>query len=158
MWARVSINQDSVAGLLFVVAGVAGLWFGRNYNVGTAMRMGPGYFPHLLSWLLIIFGVGIGLKGALRGGLALGSWSLRPLVFVLLSFIVFGYLIERFGLIPAAIGGVLVGALGGAEFRWREQIVLSVSLALASWALFVYGLGLPMQPWTDRLLSLLWLG
>jgi hypothetical protein len=147
MMPRLSINQDSIAGLLFVLAGAAGLWIGRKYPVGTAMRMGPGYFPLVLCWLLIIFGLGIGLKGVLAGGEGLTRWSLRPLVFVLLSFVAFGTFIERFGLPVAAASAVLIGAMGGREFRWGEQILLSVGLAVASSALFIYALGLPMQLW-----------
>ena len=147
MQIRLPVNQDSIAGLLFVAFGVAGLWFGRNYSVGTAVRMGPGYFPHLLSWMLVVFGLGIAFKGALRGGAQIGRLSSRPVIFVLLSFIAFGLLIDRAGLPAAAIASVLIGALGGSEFRWKEQLILSISLAIASSALFIYALGLPMQLW-----------
>ncbi len=147
MQARLPVNQDSIAGLLFVAFGAAALWFGRNYSVGTAVRMGPGYFPHLLSWLLVLFGLGIALKGALRGGAPIGQLSLRPVFFVLLSFIAFGLLIDRAGLPAAAIACVFIGAIGGSEFRWKEQLILSICLAIASSALFIYALGLPMQLW-----------
>jgi hypothetical protein len=144
---KISINQDSLAGLLFVVFGVAGLVFGQGYRVGTAMQMGPGYLPHLLSWLLIVFGIATCVRGVVMKGEKLTAWSFRPLIFVLLSFLAFAALIERTGLPAAALACVLVGALGGTDFRWREQVILSIGMAIASSALFIYGLSLPMHLW-----------
>jgi putative tricarboxylic transport membrane protein len=144
---RARLNQDSVAGLMFIVAGAAGLWFGRGYSLGTSTTMGPGTFPLLLSALLIAFGVINVLRGALIGGARLTGWHLRPVVMVTLAFLVFAALIDRAGLTLATILAVLTGALGGAEFKLREQIVLAVALAAAAVALFIYGLGLPMKAW-----------
>jgi hypothetical protein len=65
---RVRNQQDFGAALLFALLGFAGLWFGREYDVGTASDMGPGYFPLVLSWALIGFGFVIGLRAlAVRG-------------------------------------------------------------------------------------------
>jgi putative tricarboxylic transport membrane protein len=132
---------------MFIAAGTAGLWFGRNYSVGTSMRMGPGYFPLLLSWLLIAFGAVNVLRGVFIGGADLVRWHLRPVVMVTLSFLAFAALIDRAGLLIAATLAVLAGALGGVEFKLREQIVLAVALAVASVALFIYALGLPIKIW-----------
>ncbi len=111
------------------------------------MRMGPGYFPLLLSWLLIAFGAVNVVRGALIGGAELARWHLRPAVMVTLSFLVFAALIDRAGLLIAATLTMLVGALGGVEFKLREQILLAVALAAASVALFISALGLPMKIW-----------
>ena len=46
---RVKSPQDLGAGLVFMLIGVAGLYFGSDLAFGTAARMGPGYFPTLLS-------------------------------------------------------------------------------------------------------------
>jgi hypothetical protein len=99
---RLHINKDVVAGLMFMAWGVAGLWLARTYPVGTAMRMGPGYFPNVLGWLLLVFGLGITVRGALTEGEKLAAWYWRPLAMVLLSFIVFAALIDRAGLASAA--------------------------------------------------------
>ncbi len=144
---RLHVNQDLVAGLMFLAWGIAGLWLGQRYSVGTSLRMGPGYLPNLLCWCLIVFGTGIAIKGTLIAGEKLTKWHFRPLILVLAGLGVFGLLIERGGLPAAAIGGALVGALGSPEFRLWEILVLGVSLAIASVAVFVYGLGLPMNIW-----------
>jgi Tripartite tricarboxylate transporter TctB family len=140
-------NQDSVAGLMFIAWGVAALWIARDYPVGTALRMGPGYFPAMLSWCLIVFGAGIALKGAAVEGEGLERWYFKPLAAVCFSFLAFALLIERAGLPAATIVSMVVGAMGGPEFRWREQIILSVLFAVASVGVFIYALGLPMDIW-----------
>jgi len=144
---RFHVNQDSLSGLMFVVIGLVALYLGRNYTVGTSLRMGPGYMPNLLSWLLIIFGSGIFLKGAAIEGRGLDAWHLRPLGLIVLATLLFSYLIDKAGLPIAAIVTVLTGALGGREFRFREVVVLALGLAIACSGLFIYGLGLPMNVW-----------
>ncbi|HEY4773500.1 MAG TPA: tripartite tricarboxylate transporter TctB family protein [Xanthobacteraceae bacterium] len=144
---QLHINKDVVAGLMFMAWGVAGLWIARRYPMGTAMRMGPGYFPVVLCWLLIIFGLGIAARGAVTEGERLTSWYWRPLTFIMLAFLVFAALIDRAGLAPAGFASVVVGALGGPEFRLREALLLALALTAGAVALFIYALGLPMKLW-----------
>ena len=118
--------------LILSLFGVAGLWIGRHYPVGTSLRMGPGYMPWMLCWLLIVFGAGIAVKGGLVPGAPLERWYLRPLALVSAGLLVFAVLIENVGLPGAVIGTVLVGALGGQGFRIREVIPLAIGLAIAA--------------------------
>jgi hypothetical protein len=141
---RFHINQDFAAGIMFATWGVAGLWLGRNYPIGTSLRMGPGYMPWMLCWLLILFGAIIAAKGALVPGEELQRWYFRPLSLVLAGLMAFTLLIEHAGLPTAVIGTVLIGALGGREFRLVEVVLLALGLALGAVAIFIWGLGLPM--------------
>ena len=141
---RFKINQDLVAGLMFICFGAFGLILGKAYPMGTSLRMGPGYLPTLLCWILIVLGAIVGGKGAVVGGLPIDRWYFRPLIMVNLGLLVFALLIENIGLPGAVIATVVVGALGGLEFRLIEVVALAVVLALLSIAIFIYGLGLPM--------------
>lgn len=147
MRLRFHLNQDFAAGVMFALFGIAGLWVGRNYPVGTSLRMGPGYMPWMLCWLLILFGAGIATKGALVPGTPLDRWYLRPLVLVSAGLLTFAALIENIGLPGAVVGTVIIGAIGGQQFRIVEVIPLAIGLALGSVAIFIYGLGLPMPLW-----------
>ena len=60
---RVKSAQDLGAGLVFMLIGLAGFCFGTDLAFGTAARMGPGYFPVLLSGLIIAIGLVLGLRG-----------------------------------------------------------------------------------------------
>jgi len=144
---RLHLNRDLVAGLMFVVWGVAGLWIASDYPRGTALRMGPGYMPLLLCWGLVILGGVIAIKGLMTTGVSLTAWHLRPLVLVLAAIVAFAVLIEPAGLAIATVAIVLIGAGGGIEFRWREALVLALGLATGAVGLFVYGLKLTMPVW-----------
>jgi hypothetical protein len=142
---RIHINQDFAAGLMFAAWGVAGLWLGRHYPVGTSLRMGPGYMPWMLCWLLIAFGALIAAKGAMTPGEALARWYFRPLLLVSAGLMTFALLIENVGLPAAVMATAIVGATGGREFRLVEVVLLAIGLAVGAVAIFVWGLGLPMQ-------------
>lgn len=151
MERRIHINQDVVAGLMFIVFGAFFLFFGRNYPVGSTLRMGPGYLPMVLGWLLVSIGAFVGGKGALKQGESLARWALRPLILVSGAFLVFAWLIEGFGLFVAATVCMLVSALGGLEFKWREQVLLAIGSAAVCAIGFIYYLGLPMRYWPEFL-------
>jgi putative tricarboxylic transport membrane protein len=144
---RVHLNRDAAAGLVFVVFGIAGLWFGWDDPRGTAFRMGPGYVPMLLSWGLVGLGATIALKGMIVSGEPLERWQIRPLVFLLAGILAFALLIEPAGLAVATLVIVLLGAMGGLEFRLVEAVALAVGLAAGAVLLFAYGLKLSIPIW-----------
>jgi len=141
---RIKLNQDTVAGLMFIAFGIFGLFLGKAYPMGTSLRMGPGYLPTVLCWILIVLGAIVGGKGLAFGGLPIDRWYFRPLIMINLGMMAFALLIENVGLPGAVIATTIVGALGGQEFRLLEVVALAVVLALLAIAIFIYGLGLPM--------------
>src|SRR5262245_60557892 len=116
---HVLCRQDVLAGLMFMVLAAIGLWLSRNYPVGTALRMGTGYVPRLLCWLLMGLGAIVLVQG-LRGGaraavVAVSPGSalahLLPIAVVTTSLIAFGLAIERLGLVVAIVLLVGIGSL-----------------------------------------------
>lgn len=144
---RLHLNRDLIAGLMFAAFGIAGLWVAGEYPRGTALRMGPGYMPVMLCWGLVLLGGAIAIRGALRTGLTLTGWHLRPLVLVLLAIVAFALLIEPAGLAVATLAIVLIGAAGGREFKLTEALALALGLAAGAVALFAYGLNLSIPLW-----------
>ena len=138
------LNKDVLSGALFIVVGAVGLWIGQDYAMGTPFRMGPGYFPRLLCWSLVIVGSLILLKGAIAGGEMPEKLHWRPVVMITLAVLAFAGLIATAGLLPAAAAVVFLGALGGPEFRWIEGVILAAVLSAAAIALFKYGLSMTM--------------
>lgn len=136
------LNQDVLSGLLFVLIGCGGLYVGWDYATGTAFRMGPGYFPRLLCALLIGLGAVVALKGLIRGGDAPERMQFRPLIMITLAVIAFALLISTAGLLPAAVAVVLLGCIGGPEFRVHEAIILAIVLTAGAIGLFKYGLAM----------------
>jgi hypothetical protein len=138
-------NQDVLAGVLFLLVGLGAVAGARDYEMGTAMRMGPAYFPTVLGWVLYGFGAFLLLRGIARGRGAAVAWGWKPLAFVTLSILAFGFVITRFGLIPALVAMFLVCAAAGREYRIREVLLLTAVMSAFAVGVFVYALKLPFQ-------------
>ncbi len=136
-------NKDFIAGLLFLALGILTVFFARDYAMGSAARMGPGYFPTVLGGLLCLFGVYIMIRGIRSGAPVQGTWGWRPLGLITLSIVVFGYTMEILGLVPALMVLFFVAALAGHEFHFKEVLLLSILMSAFAAAVFVYGLKLP---------------
>ena len=72
-----------------------------------------------------------------------GRWGWKPLVFIVVGLVVFGFVMERLGLVPALIAMYLIAAFGGHEFRLLEVIILATIMTVFSVVVFVHLLGLP---------------
>jgi predicted MFS family arabinose efflux permease len=143
MILRLLRNKDFWAGMMFIGFGAAAMFIARGYRFGSAMRMGPGFFPTFLGGILIAFGVCIMAVG-LRGGEKIKErLSVRALVLLPLSLILFGLLMQWAGFIPALAALIFVSAASGREFRFLEVLMLTVILVVAASALFIWGLELP---------------
>jgi hypothetical protein len=140
---RLIDNKDVWAGLLLIAVGAAAIVVARDYAFGTALRMGPGYFPVMLGALLILFGVAILAVGLRRSERISGAWSLRALVVLPLSLVLFGLLMQHAGFVPAMLVLVFGAAAAGTEFRFMEILLFALGLTALAVAVFVWGLGLP---------------
>ena len=143
MIGRLLKNKDFGAGVMFIAFGAAAMFIARDYRFGSAMRMGPGFFPTILGGILVVFGVCITAVGLLRGEKIQERLSIRALVLLPLSLILFGLLIQRAGFIPAIVLLIFIAALSGRQFRFLEVLVLTGILVVATVSLFIWGLGLP---------------
>jgi hypothetical protein len=139
--------KDFYAGLLFMAIGLADLVIVRSYPLGTASRMGPGYFPRILGILLLGLGALLSLRGFRFGGEAMPRWQWRPLSIVLLSVLFWGLTAQGLGLVVASLALVFVSSVASKEFGWREALLSGAIQAAAMTALFIYGLGVPLPVW-----------
>jgi Tripartite tricarboxylate transporter TctB family len=145
---RPAPRADLVGGLLFAAIGAAILVVGADYPLGVPSRIGPGYVPRLLGFLL----VGLGAFLLLRAWWTteeidpVVAW--RPLTLVLAAVVAFALVFEASGLMPAILVCVAIANLATPENRWTTAIVLGAVLAFFAWALFVKGLALPLPVWT----------
>ena len=108
-------NRDFWAGVMLIAIGAAAMFIARNYAFGTALRMGPGYFPSVLGGLLDLFGLYLGGRACARSEKIEGNWSLRALIVLPLSLVLFGLLMDRAGFVPALM--VLIVGSAAAEHR-----------------------------------------
>jgi heme A synthase len=143
--------KDFYSGLIFVAFGVAAIAIGSNYQLGTAARMGPGYFPRILGILLIVLGAALSLRALRVQGDPVPPWKWRPTLIVLGSVVLFGYMVNAAGLVLSTVVLIVLSSAASTEFRPREALVSGVVLAALVVAVFVVGLKLqlPVWPWSN---------
>jgi uncharacterized membrane protein len=148
-------RNDLAAGAIFVVLGLA---FGAesilSLPIGSAVRMGPGYFPLVLSGLLVVTGAAIVLRSIGQATPAERPVPWRGLAVLLPAPIVFGATIRGLGLVGATALVVLISAFASRRVSPMLAILLAAGLTAFCVAIFHYGLGLPIRlfgPWTGPL-------
>src|SRR3979409_1269739 len=156
-WLGTLWRKNVLAGLMFMSVALLGLFLSRNYPLGTILRMGTGYVPRLLCWVLLALGAAVTLVGALGADDRFSEdgspW--RSLLFVPLSLICFALTAESLGLVIASASLVVVGALAGRHMRIVEVAVpagvaaTAVVLSALCVAIFIWGLALPIAIWPE---------
>jgi hypothetical protein len=150
---RLSIRnpRDFWCGTLFVALGVLAIYMARNYRIGSALEMGPGYFPTWLGGIMIAFGAVIGalafkLEDAGGESMKLQAWALRPWLVLTLALGTYAKLMDAgFGFVPSLMVLIVGCALAHKDVRWLETLLLSVFLTAAAVAIFSFGLELPYR-------------
>ncbi len=136
-------NKDFWSGLLLIALGAFAVFIARDYPFGTVVRMGAGFFPVVLGGLLVMFGLHVLVRG-LRGIDKIeAGWSPRAMIMLPLSLALFGFLMDRAGLVPALAVLTFGSAAAGREFKLLEIVGLTIVLTGFAVAVFVWGLGLP---------------
>jgi len=136
-------NPDVLSGIMFIGVGGIGMYIARDYPFGSALRMGPGYFPTVLGGIMVAMGIYTLLMGLKRQEKIKRTWSVRALIILPITTFVFGVMMEYLGFVPAVIVLSILAATASPEFHWLEQLVLAAGLTVGCVALFIYGIGLP---------------
>jgi putative tricarboxylic transport membrane protein len=151
---RLVLRTDVLAGLMFIALGAFALIVSRNYPIGTALRMGTGYVPRLLAWVLVALGLLTIVQDLwtrtpqlVRDADQIGV--ARPMLFITAAIVVFGLTIERLGLVIAILLLVAIGSFAGQERRPVETVIAAIVMAAASVGIFVWGLGLTIPIWPE---------
>ena len=136
-------RKDFWSGIMLIVVGGGSLLIARNYQFGSSLRMGPGYFPSVLGGILAVLGGIVLFDSFVIEGTPVPKFHFRPLIFILISSLAFAYLLKPLGLVLASAALVFISAYGGHEFKWKEVAILTVVLIIFSVIVFVKGLTLP---------------
>ncbi|AUL13722.1 tripartite tricarboxylate transporter TctB family protein [Bordetella bronchiseptica] len=141
--------RDLIGGGLVTLAGAAAMYHSLTaFSVGTAARMGPGYFPALVGGLLMLCGVMILIPALLRAG-PMPVLEVRPLFWVSLSVLAFALLVLPFGLVPAIIAQSVLAGISDCKLSLRNSLLLAGGLSVGATLVFKVGLGviLPTFAW-----------
>jgi hypothetical protein len=143
-------TKDIAAGAIFVALGVFFLVGALSLDIGTALKMGPGYFPLVLSGLLIAIGLIIAATSLFAKHEPLGSIPWRGIVFVLAAPVIFGATVRGLGLVASLAITVFVTTFASRRMTIPLALILTFALTLFCVLVFSYGLGLPLRlkgPW-----------
>ncbi len=148
---KIKSQKDFWSGLMFVTVGVAFAWGSTEYSFGSSARPGPGYFPFGLGVLLAILGSFVLFKSLTietEDGEPVGAFAWRPLVVILASVVLFGFLLPRVGMLVSLPLLVLMSSVASTEFSLKAALGNCVVLTLLSYVVFVWGLKLtiPVLP------------
>lgn len=138
--------RDFWAGVMFLAIGgmFAGIAF--TYKLGTAARMGPGFFPFFLGLILAGFGIAI-LLTALRpknAGPTVDKFHWGPIFWVLMPIVVFGVMLKILGMVAMGLVVVIVSSIGSEDFKLKPTVYLAIGLVIFCSLVFVGGLKLPI--------------
>ncbi|KAA0183239.1 tripartite tricarboxylate transporter TctB family protein [Cupriavidus cauae] len=146
---RIRSQKDFASGLMFVLVGLGFSFVARGYSMGTAAKMGPGYFPFLLGLVLAALGALVLLGSLSSKGEEdrMERWDIKILLWILGSVVLFGLLLKPLGMVLSVFVLVVVSSMASHEFSWKGALLNSVVLVLISLGAFVYGINLQMPVW-----------
>jgi len=125
---------------MFIAFGLTALYFGRNLQMGTPVRMGPGYVPHMLAYIMLGLGFLITIVALVTGSEPVEAPKWKPITMVTVGIVVFALLFESTGMLPALVALVLISSWGGEEFKLTEVIGNMVVLTILCVLVFKVGL------------------
>ena len=139
---------DVLAGGVFVLIGGAFAVGSLSYELGTPLRMGPGYFPLLVGAILATLGLAIILKGLVAGEvIEFGSIPWRAIAAIVLAVVFFGFTVRRLGFVPTTAVTALLTTLASSRVRLLMALAIAAGLTVASTLIFVVALQLRIPLW-----------
>jgi hypothetical protein len=136
--------KDFCAALIYLAIGLAAVYIGRDFPMGTALKMGPAFFPTVLGWLLSFIGVLSLVRSFLRKGAPIPKFAWRPLLLITGATVLFGLLVRGAGLVVALPLFVIVTAYASRYFRWWPTLALAAGATIFCSLVFVKALGVPL--------------
>ena len=142
--------KDFWTGAIYVAVGATAMYLARDYGMGSAVKMGPAYFPTILSGILIAIGVVSIVRSFLKPGTPLGTFAGKGLVLVIAATLLFGLTVRGAGMVVALPLMIVVASMASTKFSWGRTIALAAGVTVFCILIFQLGLGVPLPilgPW-----------
>ena len=144
MPAMIRSPKDFCAGLIYVSIGLIAIYLGSELPMGTAIKMGPAYFPTVLGSLLSLLGLASLVRSFFRKGEPIPAFAWRPLLMITVATVVFGLILRGAGFVVALPLFIFMTAYASVNFRWVPTLVVAAVTTLLCALVFIKGLGVPM--------------
>jgi Tripartite tricarboxylate transporter TctB family len=136
--------RDFWAGVIYVAFGLIAVIIARDYGMGTALRMGPGYFPTVLGVLLIVIGTISLVRSFFQRGSPIGDFAIKGLLIIVGSTLLFALIVREVGLVIALPLLVIMSSYASVHFRWGPTLSLAAGITIFCVLVFIKGLGVPL--------------
>ena len=139
-------SKDFLTGMIYVAIGSGAVLIAvlGDYKIGTAVKMGPAYFPMVLSAILILIGLISLVRSFIRPGTPIGAFTVNGLLLVVVPTCLFGLLVRGAGLLVVLPMLVIVSSFASRPFRWGPTLALAAGLTVFCTLVFLKGLGVPL--------------
>ncbi|MFA5489505.1 MAG: tripartite tricarboxylate transporter TctB family protein [Candidimonas sp.] len=146
---QIKNKQDFWAGVMFVVLGIGFALGATQYSMGTAARMGPGYFPFWLGICLAALGaiVSLGAMSSKATKTPMEKFDWQIVVVIIGSVTLCGVLLNWLGIYISIFLLVFLSSLASHEFSWKVAAATGFFLVLLVYGAFIKGLGLIFPLW-----------
>ena len=142
--------KDFWTGAIYVAVGGTAMYLARDYGMGSAVKMGPAYFPTILSGILIVIGIVSIVRSFLKDGTPIGTFAGKGLVLIVAATLLFGLTVRGAGMVVALPLMILVSSFASEKFHWQRAVLLGVGVTAFCILIFQIGLGVPLPilgPW-----------
>jgi hypothetical protein len=136
--------KDVFGGASLVLLGAFVAISAFGFGLGTASRMGAGYYPLLLGISAILVGIAIIATG-LNQKTENPRFERYTFLFVIGGLTAFVLLVERAGLMPAIWGLVGLACMADKDISVKEIVGLALVTSIVGWLVFVLLLQLPLS-------------
>ena len=142
-------KQDFWSGVMFVILGVGFALGATNYSMGTAARMGPGYFPFWLGVCLAVLGAYVALSALKESSEEneVGKFDFWILFVIVGSVVLTGSVMNFLGVYVSVFLLVFLSSFASHEFNWKVAAIVGICLVVFVWGAFIKGLGLVFPLW-----------
>lgn len=140
---KIKNQEDFWAGMMFAGFGALAIWLSTDYPMGTASRMGPGYFPTWLGGIMLVLGVIVAVMALKTEGPKVTPFAWKPMIMLSVGFLAFGWGVDHIGFIPALFLLSVITAAAGQTFKIVEVLIMTAVLIAGAVGIFIYGIELP---------------
>ena len=141
---KIRNQRDFWSGVLFVITGVLFMILSRQYQFGTAAKMGPGYFPTVLGGIMTVLGLMLALPAMSSKSpeIKVDRIDFKVIGVILLAVGVYAATLPTLGFIVSLFLLIFISSMASHEFTLKTTAISSVVLLIFSWLVFVKGLEL----------------
>jgi hypothetical protein len=146
---KIRNQKDFVSGLMYIGLGSFFAILARGYQMGTAAKMGSGYFPFWLGVLLATIGAYVAFRSLAisQEDVKLAKVDIPSVLWVTGSTVVFAICLPILGLVASLFLLVVISSMASHEFSWKGSVLSAVFLIGFAYMAFVWGLKLQFPVW-----------